>query len=154
MKPLKRMRLMREMSQGDLARDSGVTRQVISNIERGVSKGYANTYYKLATALDVSVEELMPEELIGGVDRGKVPAPLLELPYEQRRNLLGLVATRHLPLIPGDIRTATEILHAARERGLSRGAFMEWFRTADVDEIRGTLLPEETPTLEEEIQKG
>lgn len=149
MNRVKKARIMREMSQRDLAEASGLSRQLVSNIERGASRGYASTYRALALALGVSVEEI-----IEGAEEGKVPAPLLELSFEQRRKLLGLVATRGLPIIQGDMEDFAAIRREAMSRGMSREEFHAWYKQADVEEVREELLPEEGATLEEELEKA
>lgn len=70
MKPLKRERVIRDMSQSELARRAGVARQVISNLERGASHGYPETWQKIAAVLGVSVDALLEEP-----DSPKAPAP-------------------------------------------------------------------------------
>ncbi len=59
MNTLKRTRLLKEVSQGKLAADTGLSRQVISNLERGTSRGYPETWRRIAKALDVTVDEIL-----------------------------------------------------------------------------------------------
>ncbi len=59
MNTLKRTRLLKEVSQGKLAADTGLSRQVISNLERGASRGYPETWKRIAKALDVTVDEIL-----------------------------------------------------------------------------------------------
>lgn len=59
MNTLKRTRLLKEVSQGKLAANTGLSRQVISNLERGASRGYPETWQRIAKALDVTVDELL-----------------------------------------------------------------------------------------------
>lgn len=62
MNRLKRMRVLAEMSQQELANLSGVSRQSVSNLERGVTKGHSSTYRALASALGVDVGDLAEDE--------------------------------------------------------------------------------------------
>lgn len=57
------------MSQDDLAKATGLSRQVISNLERGASRGYIETWQRISTALGVSVDELLEDELVRLVHR-------------------------------------------------------------------------------------
>lgn len=60
---LKIFRLEREMTQEELAKRSGVSRQTISSIENeGVSGATTKTLAKLAKALETTVGELFFEE--------------------------------------------------------------------------------------------
>ncbi|MDP9426657.1 MAG: helix-turn-helix domain-containing protein [Actinomycetota bacterium] len=61
MNTLKRIRLLKEFSQGKLAADTGLSRQVISNLERGASRGYPETWKRIAKALDVTVDEILED---------------------------------------------------------------------------------------------
>ena len=49
------------MSQEDLAEAAGLSRQVVSNLERGSSHGYPETWKRLAAALQVSVDDLLED---------------------------------------------------------------------------------------------
>lgn len=143
MKPLKRIRVLREMSQGELAEASGVSRQVISNIERGASKGYASTYRALAKALDVDMEDLME-----GAGQGKVPGPLRRLSAEQRRVILRFVAEKHLPpAVGGDMKWLGEVKRAVAQAGMSDAGFRAWAESVEPNDVRDELLPEEAGEL-------
>jgi transcriptional regulator with XRE-family HTH domain len=58
---LKHIRRERGMSQGDLAEAAGLSRQVVSNLERGSSHGYPVTWKRLADALQVTVDDLLED---------------------------------------------------------------------------------------------
>ena len=56
---MKRIRLVKQMSQGDICRKLGVDRSYISNVESGNKNPTLLTITKLAKALGVSVDELL-----------------------------------------------------------------------------------------------
>ena len=56
---MKRIRLTKQMSQGDICRKLGVDRAYISNVESGNKNPTLSTITKLAKALGVSVKELL-----------------------------------------------------------------------------------------------
>ena len=56
---LKRIRTKKNISQGDIARDLGVSRGFISTIENGKTNPTLSTISKLAKALGVSTDELL-----------------------------------------------------------------------------------------------
>ena len=56
---MKRIRLAKQMSQGDICRKLGVDRAYISNVESGNKNPTLSTITKLAKALGVSVNELL-----------------------------------------------------------------------------------------------
>jgi transcriptional regulator with XRE-family HTH domain len=56
---LKRLRAEREMSQADLAKVSGVSREYIARLELGQQDPTLGTLQKLAKALKVKVGELV-----------------------------------------------------------------------------------------------
>ena len=58
-KNMKRIRLSKQMSQGDICRKLGVDRAYISNIESGNKNPTLSTITKLAKALRVSIDELL-----------------------------------------------------------------------------------------------
>ena len=58
--PLRVWREFRNLTQADLARSSGVNRVQIVDIEAGRNSGSVHTLRKLATALAVSVDDLVP----------------------------------------------------------------------------------------------
>jgi transcriptional regulator with XRE-family HTH domain len=58
---LRHIRRERGMSQGELAEAAGLSRQVVSNLERGSSHGYPETWKRLAVALDVTVDDLLED---------------------------------------------------------------------------------------------
>lgn len=140
---VRRLRIQRGITQTELARAADVSTQTLNNIEKGRSQGSPINLAKLAGVLGVSIEELM------GVDIPKAPAPLRSLPKKQRRDLLELVAAKHLPPLPGELRKLMQIKSAAVAAGMSGGMFDIWFRTYAVEDVRDELLPEEGATLEE-----
>ena len=56
---MKRIRLAKQMTQGDICRKLGVDRAYISNVESGNKNPTLSTITKLAKALSVSVDELL-----------------------------------------------------------------------------------------------
>lgn len=58
-KNMKRIRISKGLTQGDIFRSLGVSRGFISNIESGKTNPTLSTITKLAKALGVSVGELM-----------------------------------------------------------------------------------------------
>ncbi|KKR53519.1 MAG: hypothetical protein UT90_C0007G0001 [Parcubacteria group bacterium GW2011_GWA1_40_21] len=58
-KNMKRIRVKKKMSQGDIARALEVDRGYISNIENGKKNPTLATIQKLANALGVSADELL-----------------------------------------------------------------------------------------------
>ena len=56
---MKRIRLTKQMSQGDICRKLGVDRAYISNVESGNKNPTLSTITKLAKALRVSVKDLL-----------------------------------------------------------------------------------------------
>ena len=56
---MKRIRLEKQMSQGDICRKLGVDRSYISNVENGNKNPTLSTITRLAKALDVRIEELL-----------------------------------------------------------------------------------------------
>ena len=56
---MKRIRLVKQMTQGDICRKLGVDRAYISNVESGNKNPTLSTITKLAKALGVSVDELL-----------------------------------------------------------------------------------------------
>lgn len=147
MHPMKRVRVLQDLTQKELAERAGVARQTINNIEHGRTRGQEGKLRRIADALGVTIEDINP----------KVPAPLLEFSYEQRRTLLGLLASKHLPPVPGgdDLRDLMELSKEAPSKGMTRQEFKQWFLETDVDDVREDLLPEEAgATLEEELAKS
>ena len=59
--PLRGWRQFRQLTQVALAQTSGVNRVQIVEIEAGRSTGSVHTLYKLATALSVDVDDLIPK---------------------------------------------------------------------------------------------
>ena len=58
-KNLKRIRMQKGMTQGDIVRFLGVSRSFVSNLENGKTNPTLATITKLAKALGVSAEELI-----------------------------------------------------------------------------------------------
>ena len=56
---MKRIRLAKQMTQGDICRKLGVDRAYISNVESGNKNPTLSTITKLAKSLGVSVDELL-----------------------------------------------------------------------------------------------
>jgi transcriptional regulator with XRE-family HTH domain len=56
---LKKIRTKKNISQGDIARDLGVSRGFISTIENGKTNPTLSTISKLAKALSISSDELL-----------------------------------------------------------------------------------------------
>ncbi|HIH11287.1 TPA: helix-turn-helix transcriptional regulator [Candidatus Woesearchaeota archaeon] len=56
---IRRIRLAKEMTQGDLCRKLGVDRGYMSNVESGKKNPTLSTIERIAKALDVSIEGLM-----------------------------------------------------------------------------------------------
>ena len=66
---LREIRLLRNLTQADLAKSAGVSQPTVSDIERGdiVSPAH-ETVARLALALNVSIEELFPRQAGGTSD--------------------------------------------------------------------------------------
>lgn len=56
---MKKIRLAKQMSQGDICRKLGLGRSYISNVESGKNNPTLSTITKLAQALGVSIDELL-----------------------------------------------------------------------------------------------
>ncbi|OHA97885.1 MAG: DNA-binding protein [Candidatus Zambryskibacteria bacterium RIFCSPHIGHO2_12_FULL_38_37] len=56
---MKKIRLAKQMSQGDICRKLGLGRSYISNVESGKNNPTLSTITKLAQALGVKIEELI-----------------------------------------------------------------------------------------------
>lgn len=56
---LRKIRLQKKLSQGDVARILGVHRSYISGLEQGRRNPSLVTVYKIARALNISVRELL-----------------------------------------------------------------------------------------------
>lgn len=56
---LKRIRTRKAISQGDIARELGVSRGFVSTIENGKTNPTLSTIAKLAKALNISTNELL-----------------------------------------------------------------------------------------------
>lgn len=56
---MKKIRLAKQMSQGDICRKLGLGRSYISNVENGKNNPTLSTITKLAEALGVKIEELL-----------------------------------------------------------------------------------------------
>ena len=56
---MKRIRIAKQMTQGDICRKLGVDRAYISNVESGNKNPTLSTITNLAKALGVSVDELL-----------------------------------------------------------------------------------------------
>jgi len=58
--PLRVYRQWREMTQEDLARQAGVSRVLVAEIERGAKTGSVETLRRLASVLQVTIDDLLP----------------------------------------------------------------------------------------------
>ncbi len=58
-KNLKRIRTEKDISQGDIARELGVSRGFVSNLENGKTNPTLATIARVADALGVSTDELL-----------------------------------------------------------------------------------------------
>lgn len=58
---LKEIRTKKGMTQGELANSCGISRQRITNYEIGIREPNLDTLKKIATALEVTVDELLKE---------------------------------------------------------------------------------------------
>jgi transcriptional regulator with XRE-family HTH domain len=56
---MKRIRLEKGMTQGDICRKLGLDRAYISNLENGKKNPTLETIEKIAKALDIQIEELL-----------------------------------------------------------------------------------------------
>ncbi len=56
---LKRIRMEKGISQGDIARELGVSRGFVSNLENGKTNPTLATITRLAKAVDVTTDELL-----------------------------------------------------------------------------------------------
>lgn len=117
MHPIKKLRVLREMSQDELAEAANVTRQTLSNIERGATTGRTSSMRRIAEALGVPVETVM------GPSNPKAAAPvaLRELDEDDRRVLYGLIATKRGEKSPEmhrhDMREFARLLRALATLG-------------------------------------
>ena len=73
-KRIRVLRVVRDLSQEELARTAGVTRNYVSAIERGVQGVDVVRLRRLAAALDVGIAELLADPRAGlGEGIGQVP---------------------------------------------------------------------------------
>lgn len=56
---LKRIRMEKDITQGDIVRSLGMSRSFVSNIENGKTNPTLSTIAKLAKAIGVSIDELI-----------------------------------------------------------------------------------------------
>ena len=56
---LKRLRMERNLSQGQLAKEAGISKAMLSDIEKGGSNPTINTIWKIANGLNVPYTKLM-----------------------------------------------------------------------------------------------
>jgi len=77
---LRRLRLERNLSLGQLSAQSGVSKVMLSQIEKGASNPSVNTVWKIADALRLPYTALLEREVGGGtvVSAGDVPAQTLD----------------------------------------------------------------------------
>ena len=76
------------MSQGDLARKTGIDRAMISRIETGVNEPSFSTLRRIAEGMDASVVDLVAMEEEGISDPKALPRPRTEAQLEARARLL------------------------------------------------------------------
>lgn len=76
---LRRIRLERNLSLGQLAAMSGVSKVMLSQIEKGVSNPSVNTVWKIADAVQLPYTALLEREIAGGIvlSAEDIPAQLL-----------------------------------------------------------------------------
>ena len=83
---IKKLRKRNDLTQAELAKKVGCSTQVISNIERGVTRASADLAAAIACALRISADDLVRED---------IPPEEFSLSYEER----GLILTyRNLPV--------------------------------------------------------
>ena len=77
---LKRIRLERNLSLGQLSSLSGVSKVMLSQIEKGVSNPSVNTVWKIADALQLPYTALLERSVAGGtvILAGDVPVQALD----------------------------------------------------------------------------
>lgn len=144
---LRQLRLQKDWTQTRLAEETGLSRQTINYIERGRTTNPAGQILaKLAVALDTTMEELM------GVDTPKVPAPVRSLSLNHRRVLLRAIAGKGLPPMPGELKQIMEAKRAAMDHHMTSQEFNDWYLRSNAKDVREELLPEESVSLEEELQ--
>lgn len=148
---LREWRDYRGLTQEELAERAEVARYSISNYEKGKTSARRPTALKIAGALDIDLQDLQTPPA-----RPKVPAPLLSLSEGQRRELLRLLATKHLPAVEGgdELETFAELMRSAGEHGMSAKSFRAWFAATDANDVRSNLLPEEGATLGDLLLHG
>jgi len=147
LKTLKRVRHEKGLSQGDLARATGLTRQVISNLERGTSHGHGDTWRRLADGLGVTVDELL-EDFYSPKDSSLLtPERALKMPRErlareikdstadQLHKLLGALVGDDLTRSRADLKAGVE--------GISPDAFSVAIEVRAALIGRGEKPPEE-----------
>ena len=66
---VKKVRLLRDMTQEQLAEKSDVVNSYVGVIERAEKKASINTLVKVANALNCSVDYLLSDSLVSGEDR-------------------------------------------------------------------------------------
>jgi transcriptional regulator with XRE-family HTH domain len=66
---VRRVRLLRELTQEQLAERADVVNSYVGVIERGEKKASINTLVKIANALNCSVDYLLGDSLVSGQDR-------------------------------------------------------------------------------------
>ena len=76
------------MSQGDLARKTGIDRAMISRIETGVNEPSFSTLRRIAEGMEASVVDLVAMEEEGISDPKALPLPRTEAQLEARARLL------------------------------------------------------------------
>ena len=77
---LKRVRLERNLSLGQLSGLSGVSKMMLSQIEKGAGNPSVNTVWKIADALQIPYTALLERETDGGavISAAEVPAQILD----------------------------------------------------------------------------
>lgn len=155
MHPVKRLRVLREMSQDDLAEAASVSRQTLSNIERGATTGRPSSMSRIAEALGVPVETVM------GSNDPKVSAPVVlrELQDHDRRVLYGLIAAKRVgrtaAMARQDLREFARLKRALSDLGHEDFDLARYIQDSEPgEELRRELDVESIgETLEEALEK-
>ncbi|MDQ3912142.1 MAG: helix-turn-helix domain-containing protein [Actinomycetota bacterium] len=88
MKAIRDYRTAIGMSQGDLAKKTGIDRAMISRIETGVNEPSFSTLRRIAEGMEASVVDLVAMEEEGISDPKALPRPRTEAQLEARARLL------------------------------------------------------------------
>ncbi|MEU1735019.1 XRE family transcriptional regulator [Streptosporangium sp. NPDC020145] len=121
---LRRVRLARGLSVRELAELTGVSKALISQVERGVANPTVEVLSRLATALELTFGELTRVNLVGPevVRRGE-NAPLL-VGDSAVRTLFAAPDRRRFELAEGDIPAGTRSAKSSHGRGSVEHAYV------------------------------